>query len=588
MVYGTYTHYTSDPMTGLLRIFFQSKAANPWAVLLLLLLAGLFEGVGLSTMLPLLTMTSEGGAGGSSPLHVMITDGLAIFGLTPTIGTLLAFGVGGLFLKAVLSVIALTYMGYAGARVATRMRRQLIRELLHVRWDYFTNLALGRVANSISVDATRATNTYTAIAVLVKSAIETVAYITVALLVSWKLALISIAVGATIALALSFLVTMVRKAGRQQTMRTSQLVVYVSDILNNIKPLKAMAVQRLFTNLVEKRNTQLNKALRRLVLGRFALRYLEEFLAVAAIAGGFYIAHIYFAVPISEFIVVGLVLFASIRSVGRIQNQYQKAVMLEPPVRAVEELIAEAIAAREPNPGTGTPIFGDAIHLENVDFSHGENKILTGASMDIPVGGITVITGPSGAGKTTITDLIIGLYQPDSGRVVVDDTPLRAIDLDQWRQLVGYVPQELILLHDTILANITLGNRDYGEAEVRAALVAAGAWEFVAAQPEGLQTQVGDKGTKLSGGQRQRIALARALLRQPKLLIMDEVTSALDPATERDICENIARLSGEITVLAISHRDPWTKMADKVYRLTDRKTVLVEMTANSTQHAIQI
>lgn len=586
MVYGTHTHYSVDPMTGLLRIFFRSKAANPWMVLALLLLAGLFEGIGLSTMLPILTMTSDG-VGGSSPLHRLVADGLAIFGLTPTIGVLLAFGVGGMFIKAVLSVIALTYMGYAGAAVATRMRRQLIRELLHVRWSYFTELALGRVTNSISVDATRATNTYTAIAVLVKSAIETIAYITVALLVSWKLALIALGVGTSIAIVLSFLVRMVRKAGRQQTMRTSQLVVYVSDILNNIKPLKAMAVQRLFTNLVEKRNTQLNKALKKLVIGRFTLKYLEEFLAVAAIAGGFYIAHIFYAVPVSEFIVIGVVLFAAIRSVGRIQNQYQKAVMLEPPVRAVEELIAEAIAAREPNPGTGTPHFDTAIRLDRVDFSHGEKKILSGVSMDIPAGGITVITGQSGAGKTTITDLVIGLYQPNAGQVLLDETPLREIDLEQWRQMVGYVPQELILLHDTIIANVTLGNPNYGEDEIRTALEAAGAWDFVMAQPDGLQTLVGDKGTKLSGGQRQRIALARALLRQPKLLIMDEVTSALDPATERGICANIARLSDTITVLAISHREAWTDMADRIYRLENHQVVAVELTTSSVRRTAE-
>ena len=145
--------------------------------------------------------------------------------------------------------------------------------------------------------------------------------------------------------------------------------------------------------------------------------------------------------------------------------------------------------------------------------------------------------------------------------------------------MVGYVPQELILLHDTILANVTLGAPQFGAEEARTALEAAGAWTFVASQPDGLMTRVGDKGTRLSGGQRQRIALARALIRKPKFLIVDEVTSALDPETERDICNNIGKLRGDLSVLAISHREAWTDMADRIYRLDERKIELVEPAA---------
>jgi ATP-binding cassette subfamily C protein len=544
-------------------------------------LAGLFEGIGLSTMLPILTLAS-GSAASASPINQAISDVLAVVGLSPTLGVLLTITVGGIFLKGVFSMIALTYMGYAGAAVATRLRRELIRKLLTVRWSYFKHLALGRVANSISVDATRTTNAYIATAVLLKSSIETVAYITVALLVSWKLAVAALIAGSTIALMLSFLVSMVRKAGRQQTQRTSQLVTYVNDILNNIKPLKAMGVQRLFTNLVEKRNTQLNKALQKQVVGRFSLKYLEEFLAVSVIAGGFFVAHAFFAVPVSEFIVVGLVLFASIRSVGRIQNQYQKVAMLIPPVRAVEDLIAEAEADREPNPGTRDPVFTSQIDLQNVSFSHDTIPVLDSASMTIPAGEVTVITGSSGTGKTTITDLVIGLYQPTGGAVLVDGLSLREIDLEKWRHMVGYVPQELILLHDTILANVTLGDPKYNTDDARRALEAAGAWGFVSTLPDGLETQVGDKGARFSGGQRQRIAIARALIRSPKLLIMDEVTSALDPETERDICANIAKLTGTMTVLAISHRAAWIELADRVYRLQGAKTLITDKTADGT------
>ncbi len=176
-----------------------------------------------------------------------------------------------------------------------------------------------------------------------------------------------------------------------------------------------------------------------------------------------------------------------------------------------------------------------------MSFWHGETQILDSVSIDIPAGCVTVLMGPSGAGKTTIADIILGLYAPDRGRVLVDGVPLEEIDLKSWRRLVGYVPQDLVLFHDTIQANVALGDRQIGEAQVRRALQMAGAWEFIEALPDGMQTHVGQGGAKLSGGQRQRIALARALVCQPKLLVLDEVTSALDPHTEQQICANVRR-----------------------------------------------
>ena len=188
-------------------------------------------------------------------------------------------------------------------------------------------------------------------------------------------------------------------------------------------------------------------------------------------------------------------------------------------------------------------------------------------SLVVPAGQVTVLTGLSGAGKTTIADLILGLHQPDQGQVLLDDVPLREIDLASWRSLVGYVPQELVLFHDSIFANVALGDRRIGEAEVRQALEMAGAWDFVRRLPEGMKTHVGESGAKLSGGERQRIALARALVARPRLLILDEVTSALDPDTEWQICRGIRELAGEMAVLAITHRPAFLEIADLIYRI---------------------
>ena len=193
----------------------------------------------------------------------------------------------------------------------------------------------------------------------------------------------------------------------------------------------------------------------------------------------------------------------------------------------------------------------------------------TGGGGIVRPGVISIITGPSGAGKAFLIDLLMGLYEPDKGDILIDGTPLREIKKVEWRRMIGYVPQELILFHDTIYANVALGDEEITKADAKAALEAAGAWDFVEAHPDGMAAIVGEKGAKLSGGQRQRIALARALAIHPKLLILDEVSSALDPKTEMDLCRRLKGLTHDMAVLAISHRPNFLEIADRIYRLED-------------------
>ena len=203
-------------------------------------------------------------------------------------------------------------------------------------------------------------------------------------------------------------------------------------------------------------------------------------------------------------------------------------------------------------------------------------RALRGVSFDVPEGDYVAIMGPSGSGKTTIIDLTIGLLQPESGQVLLDGVPLPLINIMQWRSMIGYVPQETVLLHDTILHNITLGDPALDTASAEEALRAAGAWEFVARLPEGLDTVVGERGGKLSGGQRQRIVIARALINKPRLLILDEATSALDPESEEAVRQTMEALKGQLTILAISHNRALVQAADHVYQLGNSSAQLLD------------
>ena len=200
---------------------------------------------------------------------------------------------------------------------------------------------------------------------------------------------------------------------------------------------------------------------------------------------------------------------------------------------------------------------------------------LTGVSLVVPARGITAVCGPSGAGKSTLADLLLGLLQPSTGRILVDGEPIAGQRLHAWRQAVGYVPQETFLFHDTIRANLVMARPGAAEAELRTALRGAAAEELVDRLPKGLETVLGDRGVRLSGGERQRLALARALLRQPSILVLDEATSSLDNEIERLIQHALGCLHGQMAIVIIAHRMSTVRIADQIIVLKQGKVAEV-------------
>ena len=551
-----------------LTIFFHAPGTRPVAVLVSLVFASLAGGLSLASLVPLFGLAGDGGAASSdSAVSQVILGMLALLGLEAGIGTLVILVVTAFALKNLLTLLAMLYVGNTTAHVSTALRSQMITSLLGVRWRYLTSQPMGRFANAVSVDATRAGNAYLASAQFVANALQAIVYIALAFFVSWQLSLLAFATGVVIALALYAFVRMARRAGVRQTRRTRDLVTYLTDALNSIKPLKAMARQEGIARLLERKIQTLRKALRQKVLSKHARRNLEETLTIASAGALLYATVAVLGRPIGEMLVMGVLLIQTLRNVNKVQEFLQQAAVLEAPYRAVVDIIEEAERDVEPLGDGAPPTFEHGARLAGVDFSFGDTAVLRQVDLDVPRGSVTVLTGASGAGKTTITDLLLGLYEPDAGQVLIDGVPLSELDKAAWRSMVGYVPQELILFHDTIYANVALGDPAIGESDARAALEVAGAWEFVAEHPDGLMAVVGEKGAKLSGGQRQRIALARALAVKPRLLILDEVTSALDPETERDLCRRIKALSRDLAVLAVTHRASLLEIADRVHHL---------------------
>ena len=554
-------------MLGVLKIFFASRGKTRWTVLGFLMLAGLAEGIGLTSLLPMVAVAGNDDAAQSSPASRLVMETLERVGLPANLEILILLVVLGITLRAALSILAMRKVGYAAAEVATQLRTRLIDSLLQVRWSYFARQPIGRIANAVSFEATRSAQAYVYAVQFLAGAIQCAAYLAVAMLLSWKLAVMAFGIGGLIALILSSLVRKAKKAGRRQTKRTRELVTYLSDALIGIKPLKAMSRQGHFAKLFRRKTDELRQALRRQVISRQVMLNLQEPLLTICLAVSFYVVAKIWSLPISELLVMGLVLQRAVTRINKMQRLYQNAAIVESAYWSIHKLVVESEQEKEVMQGTEQPTLTRGCSLRDVSLAFEEKPVLQGISLEIPAKQVTVILGASGVGKTTLTDLLLGLHRPDQGEILIDGVPLDQIDLQAWRAMVGYVPQELILFHDTVLANITLGDQTLGAEQVQAALEAAGAADFVSALPDGVMSMVGERGIKLSGGERQRIALARALVHEPALLILDEVTSALDPETEAAICRNIRDLSGSLTILSITHRPAWIAAADQVFEL---------------------
>lgn len=214
----------------------------------------------------------------------------------------------------------------------------------------------------------------------------------------------------------------------------------------------------------------------------------------------------------------------------------------------------------------------DMIKVQNLSFHYPESDkwILKDANIEIPKNKSIGLVGASGAGKTTLVDIVLGLLEPQSGCVLVDDVDIRK-HMPSWHRSIGYIPQTIYLMDDTIKANIAFGIEEceIDEKLLKNAVKEAQLEDFVNSLPDGVNTFVGDRGVKLSGGQRQRIGIARALYRDPQVLILDEATSALDNETEKEVMEAIDGLHGQRTMIVIAHRLTTIKNCDIIYEVGD-------------------
>ncbi len=465
--------------------------------------------------------------------------------------------------------------------VATHMRTRAFDAVLAAEWRFVLDRRRSDIVSAVATGASRCGMALSE--VLSGSVTVVVAVVTavVALLVEPTLSAVAIVGTLILGAVLSTSIRPAYRMGGVFTDRYRALQGVMMDSLDSLRLIRAHNASDVWRKdladaFAGTRDVQIAYVRQAATLSAAAQ------VGLVASAASLVLVAVWMEVPPTTIVVVLLLIARLARSVQSLASTAQRMANHLPGVREIEALTAAARAAVEqpeeaagaaevvlPEPVAGAPLV--ALRHASFRYSQGAGGI-EDVSFEVPTGFMTALTGPSGAGKSTTADIVLGLLPPDTGEVLVEGRPLTRSGLAAWRSRVAYVPQETVLIPGTLRHNLQWSVGDVNDAACWRALDRAAA-RFARELPDGLDTDLGDRGIRLSGGERQRVAIARALLRSPDLLVLDEATSSLDDATEAEVLFLLTSLTPAITILVIAHRRSTIDIADHVIQFADGRVV---------------
>jgi ABC-type multidrug transport system fused ATPase/permease subunit len=455
-------------------------------------------------------------------------------------------------------------------RILVDIQQDLARKLLALPLRFHHNMRRGDALARVMSDATRAHVSLDAVLIDFLPSLLALLVGGIYLIgISWKLTLASLVVAPPVFGAVAFFGRRIRKSARRRQETVAEVTQRLIEILSGIKVIKAFRGERVEAESFAGHNRRLfrhnMKVVKNRTLSRTVVEGLNGSVGIFALGGGSWLMlHGTWGLTAGDVVAFVWVLQTVYRPAKELTsgwNAWQEALPSAERFFALLDEPAEVAAATDARPFDG---LRQGVRIRDVSFSYGREPVLEHVSLDVRAGELVAIVGRTGAGKTTLADLLLRFYDPDKGTIELDGVDLRQIDRDAFLSRVAVVTQEPFLFAGSIADNIRYGRPEASEAEIMAAARAAHVDEFAETLPDGYDTQVGELGVKLSGGQRQRVTIARAILKNPALLIFDEATSSLDAKSERLVQDAIDKMLQGRTTFVIAHRLSTIRNADKI------------------------
>jgi len=543
-----------------------------------MLAISLLDGIGLILLIPMLGISGIISYSASS--HPLFRAFSFLQGFSGTAGLLTVLGI--FVILALVQNLLQRRFTIQNARIhqgfVHHLRFNVYRDLLLADWGFFLKRRRSDLVNTMTAELARVSAGINLFLALVTNLLFTAIQVGVAVWLSYQVTAFVVLCGLALAFLSKRSLGKALALGKQTTEMSQGYLAGITEQINGIKDIKSNRLEQSRLEWMTQESAKLQKEQDGYVKLRSNSQFAYKVASAVLIALFLYASVAWLKTPPGQLIVVVAIFSRLWPRFMSIQMNLEQLSASVPAFRSLRELQEQCrLSAERIGPAESAPLrLNEEIVLEGVSFRYergGGPYALSEVSLVVPANRMTAIVGRSGAGKSTLADLVMGLIVPEEGRILVDGTPLAGTAIRRFRQTVSYVSQDPFLFNASIRDNLLLVEPDASDERIWEALELAAAADFVARLPMGLDTVLGDRGVRLSGGERQRLVLARALLRNPAVLVLDEATSALDNENEAKIQDALYRLRGKLTLIVIAHRLTTIRDADQVVVLDQGKVV---------------
>lgn len=537
-----------------------------------MVIISLLEGIGLLLLIPLINLTGMVRVGiNSNPLIVWISELFHSIPETLSLPLVLSFYVLLIILQSIFNRKQIILNAKIQQGFIRYLREETYKALLQSNWSLFLNKRKSNIINLMTSELARVNAGTIMFLQFLTSLVFTVIQLGIAFWLSIKMTAFVLIFGISM---MYFMRKFIKKSNKlgNETLELSQMFLAgITDQFNGIKDIKSNMLEESHINWFRRINQEMEKNIIKIARLNTLSQLTYKIVSALLIAIFLYLSLKMFQAQPAQLILIILIFSRVWPRFSGIQANLEQLGAVTPAFKAVIDMQRQCFEAKELDEGELYNVqrisLKNGIICKNVSFRYNHNEpyyALKNIDLSIPANKMTAIVGQSGAGKSTLIDLIMGLNLPETGEVILDEAILTRENLLSLRKSLSYVPQDPFLFNATIRENLLIIDQNATEESMWEALNFAAATDFVNKLPNGLDTLIGDRGIKLSGGERQRLVLARAILRKPSILILDEATSSLDSENESKIQEAIEQLKGKMTIITIAHRLSTIRNADQV------------------------